>query len=634
MLSVLLLSSAFPFVAALAESEKKPISDYEQSYNVFYSYDKAAKTLTLSGEGGYETEYDTREGGVKFEAFYLFAAYKKTAEKIVVEEGITKIGGASFAYFENLKSVKLPSTLKEIEPYAFYECFRLSNINLPDSLKTIGYEAFRSCRKLTTLNIPKDVSSIGQNFILDTPALETLTVDKENKFYTAYKNVLYNKNKTSLIAVASKNTSVAIPKTVTKIQDFAFALSNVKKIVIPKTVKDLGAATFYKSKIQTITFEKGTTLSKIKSYNKYYGDEVAECYGMFEDCVYLKKLTIPNSVKTLDKLTISGCKSLEYLYIGKNVKSFGYNMVNQLYACKSLKTIKVHKDNNTFYTLNDSLYSKRKSGKSTVRTLIFVPVNKKSINIPKNISTIGSFAFANGNIEKVLIPNSITRIENGAFYNCQKLSAITFEKGSKLKTLGTDNWEYYSLCCYKKPEPNTFAIFNNCKKLKSVVFPKSLVSAQVPLFHNCMSLKAVCFGKNLNEDKGLSGYDNYFGYMFKNCKALEKVNISTENKKYKSIDGVVYNKNKTALLYYPQGKKGTTYSVPKTVKSIPYKAVYYPKYLKTLKILNTTKKLKSNMFVPNSFSSNVILSVKKNSAAHTELKNLKKKNSKIKYKLY
>ena len=635
MLSVLLLSSAFPFVAAFAESEKKQISDYEQNYNVFYHYDKATKTLTLSGEGAYETEYDTGEGGIKFEAFYPFAAYKKTAEKIVIEEGITKIAGASFAYFKNLKSVKLPSTLKEIEPYAFYECYKLSNINLPYSLEKIGYEAFRSCRKLTLLNIPKDVSSIGRNFILDTPTLKTLTVDEENKTYTAKNNVLYNKDKTSLIASAAKNTSVTIPKTVTNIQDFAFALSNIKKIIIPKTVKDLGAATFYKSKIQTITFEKGTNLDEIKGYYKYYGDEMAECYGMFEDCVYLKKLTIPNSVKTIDKPTISGCKSLEYLYIGKNVKIFGYDMKNELYACKSLKTIKVHKDNKNFYTLNGSLYSKRKSGKSTVRTLIFVPVNKKSINIPKNISTIGSFAFANGKIEKVLIPKNITEIENGAFYNCQKLSTIRFEKGSKLKTLYTNTFEeYYGLCCYKKPEPNNFAIFNNCKKLKKVVFPNSLKATQAPLFENCPSLKSVYFGKNLTEDELSSGYDNYFGYVFKNCKALEKVNISAENKNYKSVDGVVYNKNTTALLYYPQGKKGKTYSVPKTVKSIPYKAVYYPKYLKTLKILNTSKKLTNNMFVPNSFSSNVTLSVKRNSAAHKELKNLKKKNSKIKYKTY
>ena len=55
----------------------------------------------------------------------------------------------------------------------------------------------------------------------------------------------------------------------------------------------------------------------------------------------------------------------------------------------------------------------------------------------------------------------------------------------------------------------------------------------------------------------------------------------------------------------------------------------YPGYTKI-----SGSELTNNMFVPNSFSSNVTLSVKKNSAAHIELKNLKKKNSKIKYKFY
>lgn len=635
MLSVLLLSSAFPFIGVLAETQKNPIINYYEDtpYNVFYSYDKSTKTLTLSGEGAYETGYDSNDGGIKFEPFYLFSDYKNTAEKIVVEEGVTKIGGGSFAYFKNLKSVELPSTLKEIEPYAFYGCYKLSNINLPYSLEKIGYEAFRSCRKLTVLNIPKDVSSIGRNFILDTPALKTLTVDKENETYTAQNNVLYNKDKTSLIASAAKNTSVVIPKTVIEIKDFAFALSSIKKIVIPKTVKNLGAAIFYKSKIQAISFEKGTSLKQFESYYKYYGDEVDEGYGMFEDCIYLKKLTVPNSVESIDSLAISGCKSLEYLYIGKNVKNFACD--NELYACKSLKTIKVHKDNKIFYTSNGSLYSKRKSNKSTLRTLIFVPVNKKSIKIPSNINTIGSFAFANGNIEKISIPKNVVNIGKGVFYNCRNLSKITFESGSKLKNLNNNCYElYYSLCCYEKPYLNNFALFYNCKKLKSVVFPKSLEAAQAPLFENCTSLKSVYFGKNLNGDKLSSGYDSYFRYIFKNCKALEKVNISAENKNYKSIDGVVYNKNKTSFLYYPQGKKGKTYSVPKTVNYIPYKAVYCPKYLKTLKILNTSKTLKSNMFVQKSFSNGITLLVKKNSAIHKELKNLKKRNSKIKYKTY
>lgn len=46
---------------------------------------------------------------------------------------------------------------------------------------------------------------------------------------------------------------------------------------------------------------------------------------------------------------------------------------------------------------------------------------------------------------------------------------------------------------------------------------------------------------------------------------LEKIIVDKNNPKYSSLDGVLFNKNQTALLHYPQGKKDTVYVLPDTV---------------------------------------------------------------------
>ena len=548
LLSLLILLTAFPLIAVSADSAPKKLGDYE-SENVYYDYDKATKTLTISGTGAYTTEYDVLEGGYKFSTQYQLMSYAEEVEKVVVEEGITAIGGASFAYYKNLKTVSLPSTLKEIQPYAFYECYNLESITLPDSLEKIGFEALRSCRKLTSLNIPKNVNEIGDNFILDTPNLSALTVDDENVSFCDENNVLYNADKTKLLAVAPKQAEVTIPATVTTISDLAFALSNVKNIVIPKSVQTLGDGAFYKSKIQNITFEKGVGIKSIGTAQWYYGDEAEEYYGAFEGCKYLKKLVIPDSVVSIGFRALGGCSSLENLYIGKNTEIIGND---NFYNCKSLKKIKVNKANKNVFIKNGALYQKVKLGNKKEKQLTFVPVTKKSVKIDKSTALIGTFAFAHGSLTSVTIPKNVRFIGVGAFYNCKNLKSIKFAVTSKLKYIGYGiHYAGYHNSCYKKPALDNYATFYNCVKLKSVKFPDSMKYTNGKVFKNCKKLKTVYFGKNFDDKKSGTWHNNYFKYAFKNCNALKKVEISAKNKKYASSNGVVYNKAKTKVIYRP-----------------------------------------------------------------------------------
>ena len=55
---------------------------------------------------------------------------------------------------------------------------------------------------------------------------------------------------------------------------------------------------------------------------------------------------------------------------------------------------------------------------------------------------------------------------------------------------------------------------------------------------------------------------------FERCTRLKSINVDTNNKNYLSIDGILFNKDKTRLIEYPQASAITEYNIPNSVTSI------------------------------------------------------------------
>lgn len=66
-------------------------------------------------------------------------------------------------------------------------------------------------------------------------------------------------------------------------------------------------------------------------------------------------------------------------------------------------------------------------------------------------------------------------------------------------------------------------------------------------------------GKNLKADLAKD---------FERDISLENITISDENPYYTVKDGVVFNKDMTELILYPQNKPGEVYEIPKSVTTI------------------------------------------------------------------
>lgn len=95
-------------------------------------------------------------------------------------------------------------------------------------------------------------------------------------------------------------------------------------------------------------------------------------------------------------------------------------------------------------------------------------------------------------------------------------------------------------------------------------------------FWGCKYLKSVTISNSVKEIKE-SAYGHYY-YPFYQCSSLEEIIVDSNNPNYSSLDGVLFNKSLTKILHYPEGKKDSTYILPKTVTEVTSDTdiYYYP----------------------------------------------------------
>ena len=130
--------------------------------------------------------------------------------------------------------------------------------------------------------------------------------------------------------------------------------------------------------------------------------------------------------------------------------------------------------------------------------------------------------------------------------------------------------------------------FENCTNLTKVVIPESVTTINSDSFRSCINLTNLVLPDNLvtindfafRGCEGLIEIDipskvNYVGYAaFDLCSSLTTINVDSDNLNYCSVNGILYNKDMTSLLRYPEGKKDDYFSIPEGVTEIGSHAFY------------------------------------------------------------
>ena len=197
-----------------------------------------------------------------------------------------------------------------------------------------------------------------------------------------------------------------------------------------------------------------------------------------------------------------------------------------------------------------------------------------SVEIPDSVTTIGEWAFAGcDSLSRVDISESVVSIENAAFSGCKSLSTIDVAKGNP--NYRSEDGVLFSkdgktlLCCPGGKETAKYAIpdsvttiseyaFSSCKGLTSVEIPSSVTSIEKGAFSGCgfTSVKIPESVTTIGED----------AFMF--CPYLSAFEVESGNPNYKSEEGVLFTKDGTTLMQYPQRSGRTEYTIPNGVTSI------------------------------------------------------------------
>ncbi len=161
---------------------------------------------------------------------------------VVIEDGVTSIGGLVFLDCTSLTSVTIPASVTKIEGWAFYYCEGLTSVTIPSGI--IQNSAFCACKALTSVSISSGVSSIDKEAFSSCPAIEAITVDKRNTTYDSRNgcNAIIDTESNSLL-FGCKNT--VIPNDVTSIGEDAFnCCTGLTSITIPVGVTSIGEDAF------------------------------------------------------------------------------------------------------------------------------------------------------------------------------------------------------------------------------------------------------------------------------------------------------------------------------------------------------------------------------------------------------
>lgn len=139
-------------------------------------------TLYVSGDGAIpDFEYSALQSRnfpdvLPWDGLVGWQTYDEMVEKIVVEDGITKIGRSNFSYFKNVKEIIFADSVIEIGNYA---CTGLGveTINL-NNITKLGIQSFGELKNLKKLTIPGTINTISKSCFTGCPNLSEIYIEE------------------------------------------------------------------------------------------------------------------------------------------------------------------------------------------------------------------------------------------------------------------------------------------------------------------------------------------------------------------------------------------------------------------------------------------------------------------------
>lgn len=483
----------------------------------FLGYNPRLERITVEDGSRYYKDIDgilyTADGAT------LLKCPEHYFDPVAVPDGVRTIAERAFQS-SKITSVVLPNTLNEIGYAAFSWCYHLTKVTIPASVTTLERSVFMGCYYLKYAKIESEV--VGENMFYDCKSLSTIILGPKVKKLGKWAFRVHNGYSTIYVLATTP------PQCEGELSDDTNDIANFT-LKVPYESKDAYTNDAIWSKVSTIENTLGSDDNGLTYDSKIYGS--SHCGALYADPQKaVGDFVIP------EQASIGGTTY--------DVRATFHNIL----------------DNNpklTSLTIPSSI-------QLTIRALA-----PGSANISQYISQSKSYGVSDGILtysgmwDVACIPGKTRDVSissedalDYAFYNCDKITSLTFEKPI---TLGSHAFDGCSgIEQIEITEENrmisTYAdfAFANCTGLKKVAIKAN--DLFVGEFINCKSLEEVIIEPCYIENSG-----RVYNHVFYGCPNLKSITCRTVEP-YNTYDKFVQNvdilesyRYKDVTLYVPTG---------------------------------------------------------------------------------
>ncbi len=301
-------------------------------------------------------------------------------------------------------------------------------------------------------------------------------------------------------------TSVTVGTNVANIADQAFSYSTMTSVTLPASVTNIAFDAFLDCNSLTNIIVATNNLDFSSAAGVLFNQNQTTLIGFPEGKA--GSYAVPNAVTNIGIYAFYDSANLTSVTISTNVSTIE---TYAFYDCPALTAITVNTNNLAYSSMAGVLFDKSQD------TLIQYPV---------------------GNATSYIMPMTVTNIGMEAFYACRDLTGVTI--GTNVSIIGG-------------------AAFENCSALASITFPNSITVISGDAFAECGALTNITIG---------TGVTNIMYQAFLACPSVTTIAVAAGNPDFTSVGNVLFNKNQTALVLYPAGSSGTSYTVPNSVTNV------------------------------------------------------------------
>ncbi len=390
---------------------------------------------------------------------------------------------------------------------------------------------------------------------------------------------------------------------VTSIGERAFNnCSLLETINWPSQLKTIGRQAFYYArKLQNLDFS-GTQLESIGNsafYQPYEArtlafpgtlqsiDSKAFAYLNYNKTAYITEVSIPASVTSLAK---------DAFYLASGLKNIVVDANNPVYA--SSNGVVMLKDTGEIYIWpqgNETTEFTLPASMTEIPDKMFQNnTSLKKVVVPASVTKVGTYAFSSSRIEEIYFEDSANGLTVGtfAFYNCPNLTSLRLPYG--LTSIGANAISKTGLETIVIPDTVTemggSALAYN-DNLKNVTLSKSLTAVPSRGFVGCEALTELTLPASI-QDCGVTDTS----VAFNDCTSLQNIYVADGSLYFKSVDGVLFDKNGANLRYYPEGRTAESYRIPEGTIRVGGNAFAGNLFLKSVSYPTTLERIGTKAF--------------------------------------